>query len=53
MDTATEIRELVTFTCCGRTIQNYLRPPDPRICLDCRADADREVNGWTPGNSLS
>lgn len=25
----------------------------PELCIECSADADRLVNGWTPENSLS
>lgn len=47
-------RKLIRFTCsCGLTVENCLRAEQPRICLDCRADSDRAVNGWTPENSLS
>jgi len=47
-------RQLIRFTCrCGSTCELCLRPEQPRLCLDCRADDDRMVNGWTPENSLS
>lgn len=49
----TKRRTLVTFTCrCGITVQNYLRANDPRVCLDCKQQDDRNANGWTPTNSI-
>lgn len=47
-------RTLVAFTCgCGNHVENFLLPTDARKCIDCKADDDRMVTGWTPENSLS
>lgn len=55
VDAAAEGQDAIRFQCvdCAETFELCLRDGEDRRCLDCRADVDRAVNGWTPENSLS